>query len=86
MLKYFELLNEEQFKFIIKEFGISKENIITMRSTEADHLYDEIGLIEADEILLAEDGPLSHRGELAAGIVTVLGNALAEDMGWIDAV
>lgn len=81
MFEYFELLNDEQLDFIADEFGILKGNI---NSTTADSLYDEIGLIEADEVISANGGPLSRRGKLAASIVTVLGNALAEDMGWIN--
>lgn len=84
MLKYFELLNDEQLDFIANEFGILKENIFSINSIAADSLYDEIGLIEADEVILANGGPLSRRGKLATSIVTVLGNALAKDMGWID--
>ncbi len=84
MRKYFRLLNDEQISFIENELRISRKILFSMDDKDADAVYDEIGLIEADEIISAGDGSLSNRGKLATDIVTILGNALAEDMGWID--
>ena len=84
MRKYFDILNDEQLNFISNEFGISKQQLLSISNEQADTIYDEIGLMEADEIVLADDGPLSSRGEMASSIVTALGNALAEDEGWTD--
>ncbi|WP_370795376.1 hypothetical protein [Gemmiger sp.] len=54
-----------------------------MIEKQSDELYDNIGLIEADEIVDADNDTLSKRGEMATSIVTVLGNALAKEEGWI---
>lgn len=83
MYKYFNLLSNAQIEFICNEFGISAEKLFSMNEKESNDLYDELGLIEADEIVIADEGSLSPRGKMATGIVNVLGNALAKDEGWI---
>ena len=72
------ILNQEQFDFIEKEFGYTREFIGSMSDDEIDAMYDQIADIEIDETVDAdrENRDLTQRGKLAEGIITVMGNKL----------
>ncbi|MBE6898455.1 MAG: ADP-ribosylglycohydrolase [Ruminococcaceae bacterium] len=55
-----------------------------MNDDELDDVYDRICDIEVDETYEAGDDELSERGQIAEDIVTLWGNALAEENGWYE--
>lgn len=79
-LTAFELLNDEQVKFICNELGIDEETIKAMSDDDFSDLYDKIADIEISETIKAGEGELSKRGLTAADIVTVIGNEIYYDV------
>lgn len=75
-LTAFELLNNEQVKFICNEFDTNEETLKAMSDDDFSDLYDKIADIEITETMKADDGELSKRGSTAADIVTVVGNGI----------
>ena len=69
-----------QKKFICDEAGISIEELNAASEKQLDEIYDM--LCEIEESI--SDSELSDRGKLAESLVTLMGNALAEDMGILD--
>lgn len=62
---------EEEYNFIVEEFGYSKEQVDGLGADELYDLADDCFIIEEEETVAAgDDGELSERGEIAAGIVT----------------
>lgn len=78
-LAAFDLLNDEQVKFICNEFDTNEEAIKAMSDDDFIDLYDKIADIEISETMKADEGELSKRGLTAADIVTVIGNELYFD-------
>ena len=78
-LTAFDLLNDEQVKFICNEFDIDEEAIKAMSDNDFSDLYDKIADIEISETMKADEGELSKRGLTAADIVTIIGNELYYD-------
>lgn len=75
-LTAFELLNDEQVKFICNELDTDEETIKAMSDDDFSDLYDKIADIEISETIKAGEGELSKRGLIAADIVTVIGNEI----------
>ena len=71
-----------QNKFICDEAGISIEELNAASEKQLDEIYDMLCEIEIEESI--SDSDLSDRGKLAESLVTLMGNALAEDMGILD--
>ena len=72
-------LDDGQFEFIKKEFGVEKDAVLSMSESEIDDLYEKICDIEVHEAVAAGNDPVSERGEIAASIVTILGAIYAEE-------
>ena len=66
-------LNSKQFDLIKNEFGLDREEVLSLDMSDLEDLYDKICDIEVEE---AEKNvyPLNERGEIAADIVTILGD------------
>lgn len=75
-------LTQPQIAFICNERSLSKEQLFSMTEEELDDVYEAMCEIEITET--PESGELSDRCKLASDIVTVMGNALAEAMDWLD--
>ena len=71
-----------QKEFICDEAGISIEELNAASEKQLDEIYDMLCEIEIEESI--SDSELSDRGKLAESLVTLMGNALAEDMGILD--
>lgn len=71
-----------QKKFICDEAGISIEELNAASGKQLDEIYDMLCEIEIEESI--SDSELSDRGKLAESLVTLMGNAIAEDMGILD--
>jgi hypothetical protein len=81
-----QYLTDEQLAFIEKEFGFNEQALLAMDEDSLyDKVYDECCAIEEIETVAADDShaDLSKRGELAADIVTILGNTLWEESTFI---
>lgn len=73
----------EQIKFICREMNITENALHAMGEEELGHVYDYLCDIEVDEVSAFPEGEkLSERGNMAAGIVTLWGNAMAEADGF----
>lgn len=68
-------LDDDQISFLLKEINISKESLFDMAEDELRNVFDRMCDIEIDETCNATD-EISERGETAAGIVTVISNAI----------
>lgn len=73
-----------QKDFICGEFGLSKSELSNAGEDELDKIYDDLCRIELEETL--DDSELTERGKLVESIVTLMGNAIAEDEGFFDEV
>lgn len=67
-------LTDKEYRFIRKEFGITKKELLHLSEDLLIELYDELSSIEAT--LSAAKGRASIRGHTAAGIAALLGEAL----------
>lgn len=72
-------LSDIQKKFLTDEFGIASEAIGDITESRWDEIYDILCDMEVDEISNAGDSELSQRGEIICGLVTLFGNAIAEN-------
>lgn len=78
MKEVVEELTNQQFDFIEKEFGLTKENLLSMTENEIGELYDKVCDIELTE--LGENAEnVSERCSIAADIVTLLGNTIDDE-------
>ena len=80
-------LTDKEYRFIRKEFGITKKELLHLSEDLLIELYDELSSIEAT--LSAAKGRASIRGHTAAGIAALLGEALRihnenDGDGWTD--
>lgn len=68
------IFNQKQAEFIKKEFDIDVEadKEIILDKKVFDHIIDESFLIEGVESDIAENCPLSERGEIAVSIVDMV--------------
>ena len=77
-------LTDAQMKFICEETSMAMDEIYGLSEDDLYYkVYDIMCDIEMAEIP-ADDEPLSERCEIASDIVTVMGNALAQDEGYWD--
>lgn len=77
-------LTGTQVDFICSEFGTTKDELFLKDEDFIGELYDDLCDIEIAEIPVGDDEVESDRCKLASAIVTVLGNAIAEDRGYFD--
>ena len=66
---------EKESEFLKKKFMLSKEEIVNLNDEEFDDFLIECALIEADEIMAAEEKnqlELSDRGNTITGIINKL--------------
>ncbi len=77
-------LTGTQVDFICSEFGITKDELFSKDEDSIGELYDELCSIEIAETPVGDDEAESDHCKLASAIVTVLGNAIAEDRGYFD--
>lgn len=75
-------LTREQVSFIASELDVSSDFILSATESELEPLYDRLCDIECEEI--DDNYECSPRGNTAADIVTILGNAIAQDEGYWD--
>ena len=80
-------LTDKEYRFIRKEFGITKKELLHLSEDILIELYDELCNIEAT--LSVAKGRASIRGHTAAGIAALLGDALRihnenGDDDWLD--
>lgn len=82
MKQALEKLSAEQIRFICNECSITEEELLAMSEDELyDRVYDVMCDIELEELPDSDSEKESERCEMASGIVTELGNALAEEQG-----
>ena len=67
-------LTDKEYRFIRKEFGITKKELLHLSEDLLIELYGELSSIEAT--LSTASGRASIRGHTAAGIAALLGEAL----------
>lgn len=80
-----EALDERCLDFIAAELDVSRDEISGFDDDEFnDRVYEPMCDIEIEEEMMNSDGVETERGTLAAEIVTILGNSLAEANGWIE--
>ena len=77
-IKALNVLNPSQLEFIKEETDVD-EDIKKMTDDEFAELYDQIADIEIEEVCSAEDEEVSERGNIAADIVTAVGEELYYD-------
>lgn len=71
-------LTDKYILFICKECHIGKEELLAMDEDDLyDRAYDVLCDVEIAEI--KDDDEISHRGEMASYLVTILGNTLSEE-------
>ena len=78
-IKALNVLNPSQLEFIKEETGLDEEDIKKMTDDEFAELYDQIADIEIEEVCSAGDEEISERGNIAADIVTAVGEELYYD-------
>ncbi len=71
-----------QKNFICKEAGITVDELQQASEETLGELYDMLCDIECEETVIDEE--LSERGKLAEGLVTLMGNAIADSEGLLD--
>lgn len=82
MIELLQDLTQEQIALICAECGITVEELFSMTEDELyTKVYDTCCIIEEIEtVATLDDGSeLSSRGRIAADIVTILGEAIADD-------
>ena len=81
-------LTQEQVSFICAECSVTEDELFSMdEDTLYDKVYDVMCDIEVDETMASiDEGEVeeSERCILASDIVTILGNALAEEEGFYE--
>lgn len=76
-------LKRRHFDFILKELGISKDDLMSFDDDELNEkVYEPMCEIEISEIPINDDDPETERCRLSSEIVTLLGNSLAEAYGF----
>lgn len=71
--KSFLDLSEDELSFLKDEFSVDNDWINNATEKDLNELYDNLGFVEADEIVEAGNDPLSPRGKLVCSIVTKIG-------------
>lgn len=79
----FGQLDQTAISFICKEFSLTKKQFKEMTEDQLDELYEKLCDVETDEIPEGS-GSATERGEMAASIVTIVGNYFAEKLGYDD--
>lgn len=66
-------LNEEQLRFLKKEFGVSSDRIQRMEKAEWQEIREKCFDIEVEEAVAADfgEGEISDHGEIAASIASI---------------
>ena len=75
-------LKEDEIKFICTEAEITEEELLQMTEEELDDIYDLLCDIEISEA--GKEPEMSDRGRMASEIVSVMGDAIAEQEGYYD--
>ena len=75
-------LDDFQLDFLNEEMGIDREMLMNALEEELDDIYDRLCDIECEET--PNEGEISKRGRIAADIVTLWGDAIAEAGGYLD--
>lgn len=79
-----EHLEERHFGLILEETGYDRDDLEGMSEDDLyDKVYDTMCDIEIAETPL-DDSDLSEHCRVASEIVTVMGNAIAEENGYLD--
>ena len=78
-----DLMTDSQIDFICKESGLAPDELRDAPEEKLDEIYDLLCDIEIEETDESGEG-LSERGEIAEGLVTLMGNAIAESEGYLD--
>ena len=65
-------MNEQQWEFLWKEFGIPKEQFSKLTDAELEKLYEKLQVIEEIESVKCEDTEMSVRGDIAISLVDYL--------------
>ena len=76
------LMNDVQKEFICKEAGLTVDELLNATEDKLGEICDMLCNIENEETIVDEE--LSERGKLTEGLVTLMGNAIAESNGWLD--
>ena len=77
-------LDDNLIKFICTECQVTKSELFQMdEDTLYDKVYDHMCDIEIEETP-SDNSPLTAHCQMAADIVTELGNALAKEQGYLD--
>lgn len=85
-------LSKAQKKFICEELEMTEEKLNDIADRDdagtgeekALELYDKMCNIELEELPTSDDEDESERCSMASDIVTILGNAIAEENGYMD--
>lgn len=72
----------EQIQFICNEMNITKDVLYAMDEDSLYDVYEAMANIEIDDVCTCSDDEISERGNLAADIVTLWGNVIAEANGF----
>ena len=85
MKKTAEKLSAKQIEFIATEFGVEKDTIKLLEEDKWDEIYDGICDIEIEELSDLKEGKKETvRCKTASELVTLFGNAIAEEEGSFD--
>jgi hypothetical protein len=78
-------LSAKEIIFICKECSLDEKRLFAMDDdTLYDVVYETMCNIEVEEVCKSDGGEDSERCEIASDIVTALGNALAEEEGFVN--
>lgn len=85
MKEALEQLSQQQIDFICRECSITLEQLQDMGDDELyNTVYEPMCNIEIDEVCASETEEETERCQIASDIVTILGNALAEQEGFLN--
>jgi hypothetical protein len=77
-------LSKNQVDSLCRLTGFDSEKIGGMSDNELEKVYDTLCSIEVDETVKAGERELSDRGKAASELVTLFGNAIAEENGYFE--
>lgn len=78
-------LGAKEISFICKECSLDENRLFAMDDdTLYDVVYETMCNIEVEEVCKSDGEKDSERCEIASDIVTALGNALAEEEGFVN--
>lgn len=78
-------LSREQIEFICSECSITEDELFSMDDEMLyDEIYEKMCNIEIDEVCAHDGDDETERCSIASDIVTILGNAIAEEDGYFE--